>query len=79
LANSIRNEQLKLTANWFNAVSVAVMTAGALAPAAYMLLDLGTKQLDPINTARAALCCVVISAGLHIVGRVLLGELEHDE
>jgi hypothetical protein len=79
LANLIRNERLKLTANWLNAISTAVMAAGVLGPGAYVLLDLGTKKLDPIYTLRAVLICVVVSVALHAIGRAFLGELQDDE
>ena len=78
MTSLIRNERLKLTANWMNAFSIAVMTAGVLGPIAYFLFGLGTKPVNPIYIVEVALCCVVVSVGLHMIGRALLGELEHD-
>jgi hypothetical protein len=72
----VRNERRKLTATWFNTVATAIMTAGILTPFASIIYGFGSKEQNPMLIFTIAAVCVLVSGGLHLSGRAILGDLE---
>jgi hypothetical protein len=73
---TVRNERRKLTASWFNAIATALMAAGVFAPVASQIYGFGSNRADQTLVLISSAVCVVVSPGLHLVGRQLLGGLE---
>jgi hypothetical protein len=73
---TVRNERKKLTATWFNNFATAIMTAGVLAPAASLIFGFGVQGLDPALVFTVFGVCMLVSGGLHLAGRAILGDLE---
>ena len=73
---TVRNERLKLTASWLNAVATALMAAGVFAPVASQIYGFGSNRADKSLVLISSALCVTLSLGLHLIGRQLLGGLE---
>jgi len=73
---TVRNERRKLTASWLNTIATALMAAGVFAPAASQIFGFGPSRLDQTLVLISSTVCVVLSLGLHLVGRQVLGGLE---
>jgi cation transporter-like permease len=73
---TVRNERRKLTASWFNAIATAIMAAGVFAPVASQIYGFGSNRVDQTLVLISSIVCVVVSLGLHLVGRQFLGALE---
>lgn len=71
-AKLVRNEQLKLTATYFNGVAVALAAVGGIAPVIAFVQDLAAARVVAIVGA----ACWAMSAGLHFAARKLLTKLE---
>lgn len=71
----VHNEQTKLTANWFNALATAVVTAGVLAPVATLVYGISNLGASGTFLALLACACFVLGAILHWTGRVVLRRL----
>jgi hypothetical protein len=71
----VHNEQTKLTATWINTVAAAFIAAGAVAPVAAILYGLAALPVGPVRLTGLAIACVVLGAGIHIMGRVYLRSL----
>lgn len=72
----IRNERLKLAANWCNTMATAVLTAGLFVPAAQLLFGLLPANTDIGLVYLTGGVCVLAGAGLHFLGQLTLGGLE---
>ena len=70
------NERLKLTANWLNSFSVAILTAGLLAPAAQFVFGILPEGTNVGMVYAVGGVCLIVGAGLHWLGQVALGGLE---
>jgi hypothetical protein len=73
---TVRNERRKLTASWLNAIATALVAAGGFAPVASQIYGFGSNRVDQTLVLASSAVCVVLSLGLHLVGRQLLGGLE---
>jgi hypothetical protein len=73
---TVRNERIKLTASWLNAIATALLAAGLFAPAASQIYGFGSNRADKTLVSISSAVCVVLSLTLHWVGRQLLGGLE---
>jgi hypothetical protein len=73
---TVRNERRKLTASWLNAIATALVAAGGFAPVASQIYGFGSNRVDQTLVLASSAICVVLSLGLHLVGRQLLGGLE---
>jgi hypothetical protein len=66
----IRNERTKLTATYFNGIAVAVFVVGGFAP---LVTSFSSSRNGPtLTTSVMALICLLVSGGLHYIGRALL-------
>jgi cation transporter-like permease len=72
---TVRNERRKLTASWLNAIA-ALVAAGVFAPVAPQIYGFGSNRADQTLVLISSIVCVVVSLGLHLVGRQFLGALE---
>lgn len=70
------NERLKLLAGWFNTVAAAFLTTGVVAPMITVVYGLAPKTLDPALVLASSLICMLVSGGLHLAGRSILGALQ---
>jgi hypothetical protein len=73
---TVRNERRKLTASWCNAIATALVAAGGFGPVASQIYGLGSNRADQTLVLISSTLCVVLSLGLHLFGRQLLGGLE---
>jgi hypothetical protein len=71
----VDNECTKLTASWLNALGIALIAAGAFAPAAAWLYGLSKPAVGWGYLLLLALGCLAGGFGLHVAGRVFLGRL----
>ena len=73
---SARNEQRKSLATWLNALAMATVTVGVLAPAAGILDGLSTPVRTGIEMAAAIAVWLVGGVALHTVARGILRGIE---
>jgi hypothetical protein len=71
----VRNERIKLTANLLNGLAIALIAAGAFAPAAALFYGLSALSTAAPYVVAAVLACVILGAGLHLGGSIILGRL----
>jgi hypothetical protein len=76
LNKTVLNERLKLLAGWFNTVAAAFLTTGVVAPLVTVIYGLAPKALDPALVLASSLICMLVSGGLHLAGRSILGGLQ---
>jgi hypothetical protein len=74
-ADNVHNERIKLVANWFNTLATAIVTAGALVPAAQFIFGILTPGIDPFVIYGSGGLCFGIGILLHAFGQWLLGSL----
>lgn len=68
----IRNEQLKLTANYLNGLAIGTFIVGTIGPVISVTY---TDNEASWTIIVVAFLCFAISAGLHVAGRLILGGL----
>ena len=71
----VHNERTKLTATWLNALATALVAAGFFAPAAALIYGLSQLAIGRGTMVALALGCLCLGAGIHIIGRAVLGRL----
>ncbi|MDR3475322.1 MAG: amino acid transporter [Devosia sp.] len=69
----VENERIKLSAAYLNGVAVALMTAGVLAPVISSFG--GGSAMGPLQLSGLIVICILLSVGLHLVARLVLGGL----
>ncbi len=72
----IHNERTKLTAAWLNALATALVTAGVFAPGAALLYGFSHFAIEPAGIVGLAVGCLCVGAGIHLLGRTVLGRLQ---
>ena len=76
MSKTVRNERLKFTASWLNAVATALMAAGVFAPVAAQIYGFGSIRANETQAFVSSVVCVAVSLVLHLIGRQLLGGLD---
>jgi hypothetical protein len=71
----IRNEHVKLFANWMNTAATAIIAAGTFVPAAQFIFRLLPATVDNGLVIGLGAVCVVVGIWLHFVGHLALGLL----
>lgn len=71
----VRNERVKLTANWLNALATALVAAGLFAPAAAILYGLSQLPTGFAYILAVAVGCLSMGTAIHLIGRAVLGRL----
>ena len=72
----VRNERVKLTANWLNALAAGIVVTGAIAPLVAALYGVpGPAQASPASITVLTLVWVAAGIALHLSARRLLGRL----
>lgn len=71
----VHNERTKLTAVWCNTLATAFLAAGAFVPLAAWIYGLSALPIQAAYLTGLALSCVVVSAGIHVIGWIILGRL----
>ena len=74
-SDEIRNEHLKLIANWLNMLAAAVMMAGTFVPAAQFIFNILPLGTDSGLLIGIGAVCVVFGFAVHLAGHVFLGGL----
>ncbi|GLQ38970.1 hypothetical protein GCM10007908_25900 [Rhizobium albus] len=75
LATTIHNERTKLTATWLNGLAIAVMAIGGFAPL-ITYVSSAESSLSVEGLALIGVICLLLSAALHLVARIVLGRLK---
>jgi amino acid transporter len=73
--DDIRNEHLKLIANWLNTLAAAIITAGTFVPAAQFIFDVLPQGTDNGLLVGIGAVCVVFGFAVHLAGHVFVGGL----
>jgi hypothetical protein len=73
--DEIRNEHLKLAANWTNTLATGIVTAGTFIPAAQFIYEILPKQIDPMLVYGAGVICIGTGVIIHLFGQWILGGL----
>jgi hypothetical protein len=73
---AVRNERVKLTANFLNGTAIAVMAVGGLTPVVQAMRTITLAAGDWWRTTLIVLVCTFIAGALHLTGRAVLGGLE---
>ncbi|WP_247300473.1 hypothetical protein [Bradyrhizobium sp. 179] len=71
----IRNERLKLFANWLNTLGAAIITAGTFVSAAQFIFGLLPKDTDNGLVVGMALTSIAGGFVLHLFGQLTLAAL----
>lgn len=71
----IHNERTRLTANWFNALAAALVTAGVFAPLAAFFYGVSQMPQDSPRLMLATIACFAGGAFLHAMGHSVLRRL----
>ena len=71
-----RNERLKLFANLLNALAAAFVSVGLIGPLFALFYGLVIVNVSPLPFMLGAVTCSAISAGLHLFGRRILGDIQ---
>ncbi|WP_024517923.1 hypothetical protein [Bradyrhizobium sp. Tv2a-2] len=73
--DEVRNEHLKLVANWLNTLATGVMTAGVFVPAAQEIFNILPAATDNGLVVGIGMVCFALAFGIHIVAHLFLGGL----
>jgi hypothetical protein len=73
--DDLRNERLKLVANWSNTIATAIMAAGTFVPTAQFLYGFLPKDADLGLVYGAGLVCIGTGVLIHLTGQWILGGL----
>jgi hypothetical protein len=72
----VKNESLKLIANWCNGASIAVGGAGVVVPILSKYYHFGPPIDDAESVWSLAVICGTLAIGLHLFGQLFLGGLD---
>lgn len=73
---AVQNERTKLTATMLNGIAIASIVAGVVTPLAALTFGFGsTSSRTPILALLFSLAWLFVGAGLHLIGRWVLGRL----
>ena len=73
--STVKNETLKLIANWFNAASVVVLGTGVVVPSLAKYYPQGSSDPVDLNWG-LTIVCIVVAVSLHLIGQAFLGALD---
>jgi hypothetical protein len=73
---TVRNERLKLTANFCNIVASAIIVTGAMGPLVTLLYSRMFAGTDPAEVVVGSLVCLLVGGSIHLYGQAVLGGLE---
>jgi hypothetical protein len=73
--DELRNERLKLTANWTNTIGTAIITAGTFIPAAQFIYGVLPKETDLTMVYGSGVICIGSGVFIHLAGQWILGGL----
>ncbi|WP_441241064.1 hypothetical protein [Tardiphaga sp. 768_D3_N2_1] len=72
----VKNETLKLIANWCNAASVTLGGTGVLVPILSRYYRIGPELQDTESIWGLVILCGGLSLSLHLLGQLFLGGLD---
>lgn len=72
----VKNETLKLMANWCNAASVTLGGAGVVVPILSKYYHIGAPLDEPETVWGLVILCGTLAVGLHLLGQLVLGGLD---
>lgn len=76
VSQTVRNERLKLIANFCNIVASAIIATGTLGPLITFLYSKLFADADPALILTGGLVCLLVGGGIHLAGQSVLGGLE---
>jgi hypothetical protein len=74
--DEIRNEHLKLVANWANNSATAIMTAGTFIPAAQFVYGILPANTETAEVYGLGVICIGTGVIIHLFGQWILGGLK---
>lgn len=69
----VKNERAKLLAGFANTVATTFLSAGCIGPALAFFYGFAPTGVGTWAFAAGAAICIAMSAGLHCIGRLVLG------
>ncbi|ABD87175.1 hypothetical protein [Rhodopseudomonas palustris] len=75
MSKLVRNERLKLTANWLNTLATAIFAVGGFGPLVSYGFGLVPSSIDRLTVIAAAGTCLVVATTIHLAARGVLGSL----
>jgi hypothetical protein len=72
----VKNETLKLMANWCNAASVTLSGAGVVVPVLSKYYEIGPPLRDGEAVWNLVTLCAALAICLHVLGQLVLGGLD---
>jgi hypothetical protein len=73
--DDVRNEHLKLIANWLNALATGIFTVGAFIPAGQMIFNILPAGADLSLVVGTGLVCIGVGFAIHLAAHMFLGGL----
>jgi ABC-type uncharacterized transport system permease subunit len=70
------NEQLKLLANYLNALAAAFVSVGLIGPLFALFYGIVAAGVTATTIAAGIMVCLFMSAALHVAGRAILGGIQ---
>ena len=70
------NEQLKLLANYCNALAAAFVSVGLIGPLFALFYGIVAAGVAALTVAAGIFVCLLMSAALHFAGRAILGGIQ---
>jgi hypothetical protein len=74
MTQAAENERLKLTANWVNGISVAVVGGGVIVP--FLSRMVNQNDMDGSTMVLLFLSCCIAALPLHFVGLKVLAAIQ---
>jgi hypothetical protein len=79
MSNLIRNERVKLLANWLNTIATGVITVGIFTPLVLRIYEIGEPTKNDSFVNALLVVCIAAALGIHLLGQLLLEALDDDD
>jgi hypothetical protein len=73
MSKAVRNERAKLLAGFMNTIAATFLSAGCIGPVLALFYNLAPVGTGIGVIAIGSTVCVLMSAGVHCIGRLALG------
>lgn len=77
MADQIDNERLKLTCTWINGLSLAIFAAGVVLPVVNLIVGISHSNIGSV--AMVSGICLIVTVGIHLYAKRLLGEFDDSD
>lgn len=72
-SKAVQNERAKLLAGFSNTIAATFLSAGCIGPVLAFFYGLAPARLGPSLLVIGSLACMLMSAAIHCLGRLVLG------